>query len=363
MLRSRSLWDFEVALPAESRLGDELHEYDLEGPNRQTLHLLQRRIELPARLGGNIARVAVAVDHADLTAAVRRFAGALAPLLAVLALLLVAAAWAQVSIGLRPLAAVRQKLAAIASGEAPRLGDGFPDEVRPLAREIDSLIDARERQIEKARTRAADLAHGLKTPLQLLSDDAGRLRAKGESQLAGDIEVIADTMRRHVDRELSRARSAADATNAAADVSGVVQRVLRVMERTPAGSRLAWTVDVPDGLVARIAPEDLTEALGNLVENAARHAHRSVIVRARLADGAVTLSVIDDGDGIPPERAEEALRRGGRLDSSGSAGLGLAIVGDIADAWGAKLSIEKPTQGCHVVLRIPAARRSARGTA
>jgi len=356
VLRSRSLWDFEIALPAEAHVDDLVHHYRIAGPDGQTLYLLQRRVKLPARLGSHTARAAVAIDDADVRSAVRRFAGALVPFLLVLAALLTAAAWAQVAIGLRPLAAMRSKLAAIGSGERRRLGGGFPDEVLPLAREIDTLLDARERQIEKARARAADLAHGLKTPLQLLSSDAERLKAKGETQLAEEIDDIATAMRRHVERELARARSGADAANAAASVATIAQRVVRVMERTPDGCRVAWSVDVPAGLAARIDPEDLTEALGNLTENAARHAQTSVSVSARLDEANVVLTVSDDGPGIPAERVQEALRRGGRLDSSGSAGLGLAIVADIAEAWGAALSFDQPERGCRISLRIPAAK-------
>jgi hypothetical protein len=128
-----------------------VHHY-VAGP-RSDLYLLQRRVKLPARLGSHTARAAVAIDDADVRSAVRRFAGALVPFLLVLAALLTAAAWAQVAIGLRPLAAMRSKLAGIGSGERRRLGGGFPDEVLPLAREIDTLLDARERQIER-RARA-----------------------------------------------------------------------------------------------------------------------------------------------------------------------------------------------------------------
>ena len=356
VLRSRSLWDFEIALPAENEVDNRVHNHSVAGPDGQTLHLLQRRIELPARLGDRTARVAVAIDDAEVSAAVRRFAGALLPFLVVLAALLTAAAWAQVTIGLQPLAEMRSKLEAIGSGEACRLGSGFPDEVLPLAREIDTLLDARERQIEKARARASDLAHGLKTPLQLLSGDAERLKAKGENELADEIEDIAGAMRRHVERELARARSGSNAANVSANIVSITQRVVRVMERTLEGKRVTWTVDVPAGLMARIDPEDLTEALGNLAENAARHAQSTVSVMARAEDDTIVLAVIDDGPGIPPARAQEALRRGGRLDSSGSAGLGLAIVGDIADAWGATLSVESPERGCRIILRIPHAR-------
>ena len=352
VLRSRSLWDFEMALPAESSTDDDMHHYRLTGPGEQTLYVIQRRIELPTRLGGEAARVAVAIDEAYFGAAVRRFTGALLPFLGLLTLLLTAAAWAQVTIGLRPLATVRRKLAAIGSGDKRRLGNDFPDEVKPLAEEIDALLDERERQITKARDRAADLAHGLKTPLQVLSAEAERLNARGETEIANVIEEICTTMRRHVERELTRARSGANHGSAATEIATVAQRVVRVMERTPEGKRITWNVDMPPGIKARIDPEDLTEALGNLTENAARHARSAVTIRARPENGAVVISVLDDGPGIPPSRANEVLRRGGRLDASGSAGLGLAIVGDIADAWGGTLSVEVPERGCHISLRL-----------
>lgn len=352
VLRSRSLWDFEMALPTESSTDDDMHHYRLTGPGEQTLYVIQRRIELPTRLGGEAARVAVAIDEAYFGAAVRRFTGALLPFLGLLTLLLTAAAWAQVTIGLRPLATVRRKLAAIGSGDKRRLGNDFPDEVKPLAEEIDALLDERERQITKARDRAADLAHGLKTPLQVLSAEAERLNARGEIEIANVIEEICTTMRRHVERELTRARSGANHGSAATEIATVAQRVVRVMERTPEGKRITWNVDMPPGIKARIDPEDLTEALGNLTENAARHARSAVTIRARPENGAVVISVLDDGPGIPPSRANEVLRRGGRLDASGSAGLGLAIVGDIADAWGGTLSVEVPERGCHISLRL-----------
>lgn len=362
VLRSRSLWDFELPLPGESSIGDELHEFKLVGPGGRVLHAAQRRVQLPSRLGGATVRVAAAIDNASITAATRGFASALVPLLGVLALLLMAAAWAQVAIGLKPLVAIRRGLSSIASGAAPRLGGDFPDEVRPLAHEINRLLDARQAQIERARARAGDLAHGLKTPLQILSDDAQRLKARGQTEIAEEIEDLADKMRGHVERELSRARSGANAANASANVGVVAQRVVRVIERTPQGAKLSWSIDVPAGLLARIDAEDLTEALGNLVENAARHAAQDVTLKAGVCDGAISVSVIDDGAGIPAELAQDALKRGGRLDASGSAGLGLAIVGDIMESWGGAVAIQSQKPGCHVTLRLPLARLAGEGS-
>ena len=108
--------------------------------------------------------------------------------------------------------------------------------MQPLAREIDSLLDARDAQLEKARARAADLAHGLKTPLQVLSGEAERLRTRGAVDIAGDIESIAEDMQRHIERHLTRARLAPPSEDVSTNLRDIAERVARVVERTPAGS-------------------------------------------------------------------------------------------------------------------------------
>src|SRR5690606_34136028 len=89
---------------------------------------------LPPSLGNGAVRAVVAVDRQEIHAAGRAFAADLFPSLVLLAAVLIIAAWIQVSIGLRPLDTVRQRLAQIRSGEATRLGSVFPDEVLPLGR-------------------------------------------------------------------------------------------------------------------------------------------------------------------------------------------------------------------------------------
>src|SRR4029079_16423516 len=147
----------------------------------------------------------------------------------------VAAAWIQVSIGLRPLGAMRNALVAIRTGARRRLGSGYPDEVQPLAREIDSLLDARDVQLEKARARAADLAHGLKTPLQVLSGAAERLKKQGEVDAAGDIESITEDMQRHIERLLTRARLAPPSEDVSTNLRDVAERGDRAGEPTRGG--------------------------------------------------------------------------------------------------------------------------------
>ncbi|XSG80913.1 MAG: sensor histidine kinase [Methyloligella sp. ZOD6] len=354
--RSRSLWDFELDLPKADPENAELRHLSLPGPGGSTLHVLQRQVALPRTMNGGEVDVAVALDAAELHGATRRFAGILVPSLLLIGLLLGAAAFAQVTIGLRPLKTLRMRLGAIRAGQADRLGETFPDEVQPLASEIDSLLQARSDQVEKARRRAADLAHGLKTSLQVLSGEARSLREKGETEAAKTIELLADTMQGHVERQLAQARLAPKTGIARTDIAHIVATVRRVMERTPRGAELTWSEKVQDGLAVRMDAQDLAELLGNLLENATRHANSEVTVTAEAEADKAVLTIADDGPGIPEDRFEAVLRRGERLDQSGEgAGLGLAIVADIAEAWGGEVRLSDNRPGLVVRLILPLA--------
>jgi signal transduction histidine kinase len=354
MIRSRSLWDFEIALPAMAAVDDRLHHHRVRGPGGQTLYMIERHVELPARLGRKAVRFAVGVDEADVVAAVWRFTGALTPFLLILGTLVAAAAWIQVTLGLRPLAKIRDRIASIRSGAEKRLGDDFPEEVKPLSHEIDTLLDAREKQMESVRARAADLAHGLKTPLQVILGGITRLKAKGEQEIARDLETAAAAMQRHVERQLAKARLTASGTGMAASAASVAEQVVSVVMRTPEGARIDWSIAIPQDLQVRIHPDDLAEALGGLVENAARHARSRVILTAAREGDLVAINVTDDGPGIAEEHFDDVLGRGRRLDTSGSgAGLGLAIVSDIAEAWGGSIGFSGSDGQFSATLRLP----------
>jgi len=355
LLVSRSLWDGTIRLPEAPRDGRP-HEHMAPGPQGETLLLLERLLSSPLRFGEGGARVAVAVDRAQVRDATRGFVRDLFPYLALLAAALIAAGAVQVVVGLRPLAAVGARVAAVRSGSARRLGDAFPVEVRPLAAEVDALLEAREAEIGRARARAADLAHGLKTPLQALMGEAERLRTGGAVAEAAGVEEVAEAMRRHVERELARARIASAGRAAACDPAQIVPRLVAVLRRTRDGARVDWDLDTRPGLLARIDPDDLTEALGALLENAARHAAGRVRVATARAGASVAITVADDGPGIAPPELARLTSRGARLDLGGpGAGLGLAIAREIAEAAGGGLDLANGATGLAAVLRLPAA--------
>ncbi len=355
-VRSRSLWDAALDLPPDSLADGELHEHSIAGPGRSSLLVVERSIRLPPDLGSGNARVAVALDRADIHAAGLAFAADLIPSLAVLAGFLLAASAAQVAVGLRPLDAVRRRLHAVRSGREARLGTAFPDEVQPLAAEVDHLLDAQETAMVRARARAADLAHGLKTPLTILASDAEELRTRGETRIADEIAALVDGMRRHVDRELARARAGTRLRGGAAEpVRPVVEQVTAVLRRTPRGQSLQWTIDVAPELAAPVDAQDLAEVFGNLGENAVKWAASKIRIAGREEDGAVTVSVQDDGPGVADDQIGTVLARGGRLDEAQpGSGLGLAIVADLSDAYGGTLTIGRsPLGGLSATVRFP----------
>lgn len=354
--RSRSLWD--VVLP---RLGPSLASgservLDLPGPRGEPLLALETWLTVGTGASATEVRIVMASDRALLTAAREGFIGDLLPYSLALAVLLVLAFWTQLTLGIRPLTAVSARVAALRTGQIARIGGDLPAEVMPLAREIDTLLTDRDEELKRARNRAADLAHGLKTPLQALLGDAAQLRDKGEDDLAQGIEGIATSMRGLVDRELRRARIQSDRVGLTANLRQVAEGVVKVLRRTPAGATLAWNVRIPADLSLRIDPDDLAEAIGALAENAARHARARVDLRAEAEGQTATLRLSDDGPGAPPEALEKLVARGFRLDERGGGqGFGLAIVGEIVSAAGGTITLGNGGPGLTVTIRLPLA--------
>jgi signal transduction histidine kinase len=351
VLRSRSLWDAELDLPPLDPGGPVSRT--ILGPNGRPLLTVEREVVGGKRLDNRTVLVAVAVERTDIQAATLAFRRDMLPYLALLGLLFIAATVVQITIGLRPLKTLRKKVSEVRQGRALRIGDAFPAEVLPLTRELDELVASREDQIRRAREHAADFAHGLKTPLQALAGDIRRLRERGEVEIADQIQSLATLMRRHVDHQLARARMAGR-PDGDADAWAVVDRLVSVLARTPEGERLQWELGEPRGVRVRIDSEDLTEILGNILDNAVRYARESVAITMTRDGGTVVIGILDDGPGIPADKIPFVLGRGGRLDeTSGGAGLGLAIANDIVTAVGGSLSIENASPGVKVMIRLP----------
>lgn len=349
--RSRSLWDFDFPFDDSPPPPGSARTDHIDGPGGQPLLALERSFLIGPRNQHQQLRILVATDLQELRVARRAFLADLLPFLGSIGAFLILAAWAQIHFGLRPLSQIHQRVARLSSGQSERMGEDMPPELVPLAREIDRLLTMRDTEIAQARRRAADLAHGFKTPLQALLGDAQRLRDRGDPETATAIEDVAATMRRHVDRELARTRITASYRTHRVEPALIVQKIVRVLERTAMGSGVDWQIAAAPGETAQIDPDDLTEALGALLENAARFATTEVRIEV-LAEGPNTrITIRDDGPGIPDQKIAAMIQRGTRLDQSDDGhGLGLSLAREFIEAADGSLQLRNLFPGLEVAI-------------
>ncbi len=343
--RSRSLWDAELARVADARAAD-WRLRRARGPFGQDAIFLEREIRPDAR--GPAVLVQLAQDDAPLAAARQEFGRELAAFLVLLWVVLMTAAWLQVRLGLAPLARVRSDLAALRDNAQARVPASRLREIQPLVEAINALADARGEDLVRARRRAADLAHSLKTPLAAMAAQSRRAREQGAGQAAEGLDRAIEAVHRTVEAELARARIAStrrDATGQA-PVRATVERLVNVLEHTDRGGELAFAIEVPPGLQLPLHPDDLSELLGPVLENAVRYARRQVRIASADDAGGKRLWIEDDGPGIDAAQAGDALVRGARLDEAGpGTGLGLAIAGELAQATGGAIELERSVLG------------------
>lgn len=358
--RSRSLNDLTLAVAPWVTAGGADGAAWLAGPNHERLfavvrrHTVERTDAPPRQL-----LIATAVEASEITEDTDKFSADMWKSLVSLAAILLIGAWLHVTIGLSPLKALSAKVGAVRSGKSRRVDGDYPEEVMPLVAETNALLEGQEADLQEARQRAGDLAHGLKTPLAIMSAAARTLRRKGVEDVAGEIDKQIDMMRRHVDRELARARARGSSRLGLppTDLVALVAELVRVIEILPRDRELTWQLDVPDELWAGIDADDFNNMAGNLIENAGKWAASNVHVALSAIPDGVELVVADDGLGIPPDQMQRVLRRGERADTSvAGSGLGLAIVNDIVELYRGELSLTKSDLGgLRAAIRLPVA--------
>ncbi len=357
-LRSRSLWDFVLALPVDEPQAGIIHHHRLAGPAGTPLITQERRIIYDTTTGARTIRIAVALDARTVDQAATEFASDIRMPLFSLSGFLIAVAVIQIWFGLLPLEAVRRGIKRIHTGDLQRLDGPFPDEVMPLISEMNTLLDTQDRTIERARHQAANLAHALKTPLTVIMSNAQKLKDNGQSEIGDELADLSLQMRHYIDRQLTRARMANEAVSRdlnKTDIVAITQSVIGALNRTPSGEALNWELDAPSACRVAVDVNDLCDLVGNLLDNASKWARTCVDVSIIRNAGEVVFTVTDDGPGAPPEQLEDLHRRGTRLDENKpGSGIGLAIVNDIVTAYGGNVSLQSPgTGGFSVSVHLP----------
>jgi signal transduction histidine kinase len=297
----------------------------------------------------------------ELRQEVQAFRHTLFTILSLLGAGLIAAVFFQVKFGLRPLKNMEASLNAIRKGQAERLDGDFPSEIQPVADEFNLLMQANTEVIERARTQVGNLAHALKTPLSVLTNEA----QANTSPLASKVSEQTQIMRDQVSLYLDRARRAARAQTigTSCDVEPILSALGRTIMRINRDRDVKIDVAVAPGLKFKGEAQDLEEMAGNLIDNAAKWSNKNVGVKAELVGDAgdagrswLLMTVDDDGPGLPAEKRGDAVKRGKRLDESKpGSGLGLSIVTETAGMYGGNVVLgDAELGGLRVELKLPA---------
>ncbi|MGW1181382.1 sensor histidine kinase [Streptomyces drozdowiczii] len=276
--------------------------------------------------------------------------------LPVVLLVVAGTTWLVTRRALRPVEGIRREMAAITASED--LGRRVPepgsrDEVARLARTTNETLAALEESVGRQRRFVADASHELRSPIASLRTQLEVAAAHPDLlDLPG---AVADTVRLQslaADLLLLARLDAGERPGATRlDLGALVRE--EVSQRV--GDRVPVSVSVrDDGLEVAGSRGQLARVLGNLLDNAQRHAVRSVSVTVDADAGGVLVAVTDDGAGVPEAERDRIFERFVRLDEArarddGGAGLGLAIARDVAARHGGTLTVS----GARFELRLP----------
>jgi signal transduction histidine kinase len=352
-IRSRSLWDARLPGPSAGTALGEIGLREVKGPRLERLRLAQRTLQFQAP--NALVTFSVAADLDPVVAAARQFSRILAAALTVLGLGLVSAVVLQVRVGLRPLDRIKGALAAIRAGTMQRLLGDVPTEIAPLVRELNALLDHHRSLIDRARAQAGDLAHALKTPLAVLRNELETEHAPDRTLALEQISAMTEAVQHHLAR--AQAAGGASLLGVRADAAQAIEALARTLPRMSDRDIEVEVIVAARPLWFAGEAQDLSELLGNLLENACKWAAGKVRITASRNGVRLKVEIGDDGPGIAAEQRAAALRRGGRLDErKPGSGLGLTIALDLATLYGGTLTLGRsPLGGLEVALDLPAA--------
>ncbi|GAB4482109.1 MAG: ATP-binding protein [Erythrobacter tepidarius] len=298
----------------------------------------------------------IATDQSELDRLIGSFTRDLTGWLAALAALLLATGYAVISFGLKPLDRLSLAFARLRHGEAEELEGQYPTEIAPLAADLNAYIRKNEAMIARARVQAGNLAHSLRTPLAVITDEAERLAERHDSRTAAAVLLDqARAMEQQIEYHLARARSSAGSkpSGRGVELPAVALPILRAMERLHPEKRFALKAADCDVTMLPLDPVDFAEVLSILLDNAGKWARQEVtLTLASMPNGVSMVTIADDGPGIPEGLIDQAFEVGSRFDPHiPGSGLGLAIARDLCEAMGIELALRNGPQGLVATLR------------
>ncbi len=301
----------------------------------------------------------IATDQRHLHDVVGGFKRELALWLTLLGVLLLASGLAVVSFGLRPLDRLTRAVGQLRRGEIASLNGRYPQEIAPLVGDLNGYVEDNARHIERARVQAGNLAHSLRTPLAVITDEAEQLLDAPETQPSGEVVLAqAAAIGAQVDFHIARARLIAQvglASGQGAILPDLFDPILRAMRRLYPDQNFTLSYALTDPVRLPVDPMQLSELLSNLIDNAAKWAACDVAITVSRQDGAIQIAIDDDGPGMTDPQLAQCFAIGTRFCASKpGAGLGLAIAQELAQALRIDLRLGRRTDqsGLRACLRI-----------
>ncbi len=313
-------------------------------------------LALPVGSKGEQVHFVIATDQQELDKVLAGFTRELTLWLAALGALLLATGIAIISFGLRPLNRLSEAVARLRADKAAQLEGNYPSELAPLANDFNAYIRQNGEMIARARIQAANLAHSLRTPLAVMTDEAERL-AEGD-RAPDSAKVLLDQarmMEQQIEYQLARARSSgARVPGSVSALPDLLVPILSAMKRLHPNVQFVLRNQLPGAKPLPFDPVDLSELLSILLDNAGKWASAEVVVTiGEDHDGRSQVLVEDDGPGMSEEQIARAFEMGTRFDpEKPGSGLGLAIARDICDALEASLTLRSGPRGLRADLRL-----------
>ncbi len=356
LARSPSLQGAMLKTPLDDATDVGVHTHEISGPTGRLLVAETANWKTPT---DKPIRYLIGTDRRHLAAVLASFDNTLFASLAILGATMSAAAGLLIVFALRPFAEMRGALSRVRSGEAKALRGNFPLEVQPLIEDLNTLLVSSSELIQRARSQAGNLGHGLKTPLAILTDEAHRIADEGCERSSKTILDQCRRMQTQIDYQITRARAVAMRAipGTVASVSKAASEVAAALVRLYRDKSIEIDNEIVGSFNVSCDAQDLNEMLANLVDNACKHANSKVRLSAQTdgESGLVRILVEDDGTGLPPEAYDVVFDIGQRWDSQmPGAGLGLAIVRDLARLYGGEVGLQDSSLGgLTAVLSLP----------
>lgn len=208
--------------------------------------------------------------------------------------------------------------------------------------------------MRQAQNHVGNLAHGLKTPLAVLRNEARAKKQIESNMVRTQLTRMEDIVQRYLQRAQMAARSQLQTQYT--PLEPAIERLLSAMRKIHHPIDFRWQQARQNKVVSvRMDAGDLDEVLGNVLDNAGKWASTQVVITCALNDEFVDIVVNDDGDGVPLEKLRTISQRGHRLDeNTQGSGLGLDIVKELVQLSGGQVKFDCPQDsGLAVCLSLP----------